>query len=171
MTAHRAGNVDDPSGARAAGGDAASAAAARPVPGASAHARAARGGGPAARGSSGADGLQLLPPLGYLDFLQLLRHAAAVLTDSGGVQKEAYLLEVPCITLRETTEWTETVELGWNRLVGLDRERVLAALADSSRPPRIPTSTAAARPGRRSWRRIGRWSRAATSLSRARPLN
>ena len=72
--------------------------------------------------------LQLVQPLGYLDFLKLLRDAGAVLTDSGGVQKEAYLLEVPCITMRETTEWVETVELGWNRLVGLDRDRVLAAL-------------------------------------------
>jgi UDP-N-acetylglucosamine 2-epimerase len=85
-----------------------------------------------------ADGLSLLPPLGYLDFLELLRHARAVLTDSGGVQKEAYLLEVPCVTLRETTEWTETVELGWNRLAGLSRERVLEAVADLARPPRHP---------------------------------
>ena len=61
-----------------------------------------------------------------------------MLTDSGGVQKEAYLLEVPCLTLRETTEWTETVELGWNRLAGLDRERVLAALADLERPAQHP---------------------------------
>jgi UDP-N-acetylglucosamine 2-epimerase len=79
--------------------------------------------------------LRLVRPLGYVDFLQLLAGAAAVLTDSGGVQKEAYLLRIPCLTLRETTEWVETVELGWNRLVGLDRERVLAALEDLD-PPR-----------------------------------
>ena len=73
-------------------------------------------------------GLHLVPPLGYLDFLKLARHARALLTDSGGVQKEAYLLGVPCVTLRDRTEWIETVEAGWNVLVDLDADAALRAL-------------------------------------------
>jgi UDP-N-acetylglucosamine 2-epimerase (non-hydrolysing)/UDP-GlcNAc3NAcA epimerase len=78
-------------------------------------------------------GLTVTPPLGYLDFTALLVRARAMLTDSGGVQKEAYLAGVPCVTLRDTTEWVETVEAGWNVLVDLDRDAALRAL--ESAPP------------------------------------
>jgi UDP-GlcNAc3NAcA epimerase len=134
-TAHRAGNVDDP---------------ARlallvdlllEVPGPVVlplHPRTAARLEAAALRERLARGVILTAPLGYLDFTALLVNARAVLTDSGGVQKEAYLAGVPCVTLRATTEWTETVDVGWNTLVDLDAAAAVAALArpvPAERPP------------------------------------
>ena len=75
--------------------------------------------------------LIMTPSLGYFDFQSLLRSCKAVLTDSGGIQKEAYLFGVRCMTMRDTTEWVETVDNGWNILVGLDGEAALSALEKS----------------------------------------
>lgn len=80
--------------------------------------------------------LRIVPPVGYLDMLMLEASAAAILTDSGGVQKEAYFLGVPCRTLRDETEWDETLAGGWNVLVGADPEALQRTLAEAPRGER-----------------------------------
>jgi UDP-GlcNAc3NAcA epimerase len=72
--------------------------------------------------------ITVTPPLGYIEFAALLCSAHAVLTDSGGLQKEAYLAATPCVTMRPSTEWTETVDSGWNVLVDLDSAAALRAI-------------------------------------------
>jgi UDP-GlcNAc3NAcA epimerase len=73
--------------------------------------------------------VKVLEPLDFLSFTAMERHAKKIMTDSGGVQKEAYFWDVPCVTVRDETEWTETLEDGWNVLTGANRDLILAALA------------------------------------------
>jgi UDP-N-acetylglucosamine 2-epimerase (non-hydrolysing)/UDP-GlcNAc3NAcA epimerase len=132
LTAHRAGNVDDPRRLRALVKLIAALPAPVVVP---VH--------PRTRERLAQSGLRseleaipqivLTEPLGYGEFGSLLYHARAVATDSGGVQKEAYLAGVRCVTLRANTEWVETVSAGWNTLVDLDAEKARAAI--EAEPP------------------------------------
>jgi UDP-GlcNAc3NAcA epimerase len=124
-TAHRAGNVDDPERLRRL------VALLLSVPGPLVlplHPRTRARLEAAGLLEQLAAGVTLAPPLGYLEFTELLVHARAALTDSGGVQKEAYLAGVMCVTLRDTTEWVETLHTGWNVLVDLDERAALEAL-------------------------------------------
>ncbi len=82
--------------------------------------------------------VQFIEPLGYLDMVRLMQAARVILTDSGGIQKEAYWLGVPCVTLRDETEWVETVEAGWNVIVGADGRRILRAVQSLAPPAERP---------------------------------
>ncbi len=96
---------------------------------------------PRTRGSIGRLGLdpilarnpqvRVIPPVSFLDMVMLEKHARSILTDSGGVQKEAYFHGVPCVTLRDETEWVETVAAGWNTVAGTDEEAIVQAVARS----------------------------------------
>lgn len=76
--------------------------------------------------------IRILEPLGYLDMIRLLESAKKILTDSGGIQKEAYILGIPCITLRDNTEWVETLDNGWNVLTGSDQEKIHRSICAKS---------------------------------------
>ena len=72
----------------------------------------------------------VLEPLPFFDMLKLEQKAKVILTDSGGIQKEAFFYGVPCITMRPETEWIETIDTGWNKLTGADKEKILEAFSN-----------------------------------------
>jgi UDP-GlcNAc3NAcA epimerase len=123
MTVHRAENVDDPDRLRdilrGVGGSGQ-----KVVFPVHPRTRAAI----SSQGIEVSDGVSLIEPVGYLEMLALEDAAEVIVTDSGGVQKEAYFASRPCVTLRDTTEWTETVAAGWNVLVGTNSEAIAAAM-------------------------------------------
>ncbi|MEI6040042.1 MAG: UDP-N-acetylglucosamine 2-epimerase (non-hydrolyzing) [Candidatus Berkelbacteria bacterium] len=84
------------------------------------------------------DNLEIIDPISYTENIELEKNAKLILTDSGGVQKEAYVAKVPCITLREETEWTETVESGWNQLAGADTQKIVRLIRNYPEPKDYP---------------------------------
>jgi UDP-N-acetylglucosamine 2-epimerase (non-hydrolysing) len=74
--------------------------------------------------------LLMIPPVGYIDFICLVKNASKIVTDSGGLQKEAYLLSIPCITIRQNTEWKETVDEGWNVLTDTNSAKIISAVRE-----------------------------------------
>jgi UDP-N-acetylglucosamine 2-epimerase len=82
--------------------------------------------------------INIIQPVGYLDMVLVEQSARMILTDSGGIQKEAYVLKVPCITLRDETEWVETVQTGWNILVGADIHQIVDAVKNFQEPADHP---------------------------------
>lgn len=74
--------------------------------------------------------IKVIEPIGYLEMISLEMHAKKIVTDSGGVQKEAFFMEKPCITMRDETEWVETVENGWNIIVGTHKEKILNSIVN-----------------------------------------
>ena len=128
-TIHREANVQPERLARIVGGPRADPGARR-LPGASANTVTARRDPPA--------NVRLVDPLGYLDMAALSSQARVIVTDSGGLQKEAYWYGVPCVTARPSTEWVDTVELGANVLVDDDPDALVAAVAAARMPEGLP---------------------------------
>lgn len=83
--------------------------------------------------------VRVIKPVGYLDMIALEKSSRMILTDSGGIQKEAYWLGVPCVTLRDETEWVETIESGWNQLVGTEEVKIVYAIRFFERPESRPS--------------------------------
>ena len=80
----------------------------------------------------------LIDPVGYLEMIEYEETCTAVLTDSGGIQKEAFFFQKPCITMRDTTEWVELVSSGWNTLTGADTEKIVSAIRNIHAPIEYP---------------------------------
>jgi UDP-N-acetylglucosamine 2-epimerase len=103
--------------------------------------------------------IQPISAQGYLDFLALLKNACMVVTDSGGVQKEAYWLGIPCLTLREETEWVETVAAGWNLLVGADGDKIAEGMSSFRPSAERPDFYGRGQAGRKVLKALSEWRR------------